>query len=58
MTYNKVIETLCRMAIELKEKGDKDNALKLEQCVIVLDNIQMRVNIEINNIVNILKTED
>ena len=58
MTYNKVIETLCKIAIELKEKGDKDNSRKLEQCVIALDDIQMRVNIEINNIVNTLKTED
>lgn len=58
MTFGKVIEALCRVAVELNEKEDVKNYQIVRNCVVALDDIQMKICKELNNISDILKLED
>ena len=48
MTYNKVIEMLCKVAVELNEKEDVKNYQVIRNCVVALDDIQMKIARELN----------
>ena len=58
MTLNKIIERLCKVAVEMNEKGDVKNYQAIRNCVVDLDTFQEKLHAEIDSIERALRLED